>query len=367
MDLVVSSSDHLLALGFSKTSSPATAADFCHYFVNFGANFPDYPKLGDTANFWLVGTNDFNSAGGFIGSSVLGISKPPAGPTCPPPSAFKFGETFNLRDPNGGPAFTPVVVNQIDSSPTGYIIARTGALPSTRFSLHRITPSATGTPVIQNPGLPVVMPSYTIPPDAPQRTGFPNSAKRLDTLDARPTQAVSAIDPGHGNRVGLWVQHTTATVPAGRSEVRWYEINPVTRTLFQSGRATSPAYFAFNGAISPDRARFGTTARFGHSMVLGFDTSGTTSFPAVRMLSKVGAAPQSAHVLVRSSAGNYSGFDCAGADNDCRWGDYAAASPDPVPPAGSTTGRVWSVSQYASGVNSTSRANWRTWNWVATP
>jgi hypothetical protein len=85
------------------------------------------------------------------------------------------------------------------------------------------------------------------------------------------------------------------------------------------------------------------------------------------MLSKIGAAAQSGHILVRASPGNYSGFDCPGADNNCRWGDYAAASPDPVLPAGATRGRVWLVSQYASGVNSTATANWRTWNWVATP
>jgi hypothetical protein len=369
MDLVVSASSNFLAIGFSKTASPNNgAADFCHYFVNFGAAFPDYPKLGDTSNFWLIGSNVFNSSNAFIGSDVFGLSKPPAGTTCPAVSTFKIGEKFDLRDPNGGPAFTPVVVNQIDPSSTGYIVARTGVLPSTRLSLHRITMSATGTPVIQSPGLPVVVPSYTVPPDAQQRSGFPNSAKLLDTLDARPTQAVSAIDPGRANAVGLWVQHTTLALGfPTRSEVRWYEINPVTRTLFQSGKATSTAYNSFNGAISPDRVRLGTTAQFGNSMVLGFDTSGTTTFPAVRMLSKVGAAAQSGHVLVRQSPGNYSGFDCPGADNDCRWGDYAGASPDPLPPTGSTVGRIWSVSQYASGVDSTTAANWRTWNWVATP
>jgi hypothetical protein len=368
MDLVVSATSNLLAVGFSKTASPNNGTtDFCHYSINFESDFPDYPKLGDTSQFWLVGSNVFNSADAFIGSDVVGLSKPPGGTTCPAPASFKRAEKFNLRDSNGAAAFTPVVVNQIDPAPTGYVIARTGTLPSTRFSLHRITASGTGLPVIQSPGLPVVVPSYTVPPSAPQRTGFPNSAKRLDTLDARPTQAVSAIDPGRANQVGLWVQHTTATAPAGRSEVRWYEINPVTRALFQSGKATSGAYYAFNGAISPDRRRFGSTTQFGNSMVLGFDTSGTTTFPSVRMLTKVGAAAQSGHILVRQSPGNYSGFDCAGSDNNCRWGDYAGASPDPVLPTGATVGRVWSVSQYASGVNSTTAANWRTWNWVASP
>ena len=56
----------------------------------------------------------------FIGSDLFGLTKPPAGTTCPAASTFKFGEKFDLRDPNGGPAFTPVVVNQIDPSQPAY-------------------------------------------------------------------------------------------------------------------------------------------------------------------------------------------------------------------------------------------------------
>jgi hypothetical protein len=369
MVLVANSTTNLVATGFSKTASPNNGStDFCHYTVNFGSDLPDYPKLGDSGAFWIVGSNVFNATGAFTGSDAFGISKPPAGTTCPLASSLKFGEQFDLRDPTGVPAFTPVPADQIDNSATGFIIARTGSVPSTRLSLHSVTKNATtGLPVFRTTGVSVTVPSYTVPPSAPQRSGFSNSAKRLDTLDARPTQAVSAIDPDHGNAVRLWLQHTTATNPAARSEVRWYEINPVTATVIQQGKATSTAFFAFNGAISPDRARLGSTGQFGNSMVLGFDTSSTTSFPAVQMVSKVGAAAQSAPVLVRNSQGNYSGFDCAGRDNECRWGDFAGASPDPIVASGASVGSVWLVSQYASGVNSTTAANWLTRNWVAAP
>ena len=46
-DNVFSSSDNRLSIGFSKTSSPNSAADFCKYEIRFGSRFPDYPKLGD--------------------------------------------------------------------------------------------------------------------------------------------------------------------------------------------------------------------------------------------------------------------------------------------------------------------------------
>jgi hypothetical protein len=373
MDVSVSATTNLVALGFSKTASPNNATTaFCHYNVNFGADLPDYPKLGDSQFFWIVGSNVFNSAEAFLGSDLFALSKPGSAAitTCPAVSSFKFGEGFNLHDPNGQQAFTPVPANEIDNNAVGYVTARTASLPSTRLSIHRVTRNATtGNPVFQMNGTAAVVPSYAVPPSAPQRSGFANSSTKIDTMDARPTQSVAAIDPAHNNAFGLWVQHTTATSPAGRSEVRWYEINaqPTTNAPLQRGKATNAAYFAFNGAISPDRARNGSTLRFGGNMVLGFDTSATTSFPAVRMLSKLGTSTQSGHVLVRSSAGNYGGFDCAGADNSCRWGDYAGASPDPIAATGATIGRVWSTSQYASGLNNSAQANWKTWNWIATP
>jgi hypothetical protein len=370
MDDVRSASSNLLSFGYSKSSSPNNGTtDWCHYNLNYGANFPDYPKLGDTTHFLLMGSNVFGPSS-FLRSDVSWVTKPAAGTTCQAASAFGAGTKQNIRDPLGGPAFTPVPANQTDTSSTGYVVTRTGSLPSTRLSLHRVTRNTDGSANIQSPGQSVVVPSYNSPPDAPQRSGFPNSAKQLDTLDARPTQAVSALDPAHvsGSAPGLWTQHTTATSPAStRSEVRWYEINPVTRTLFQSGKVTTTAYSVFNGAISPDRRRTTSTGAFGQNMVLGFTTSGPSTFPAIRQVSKLGTAAQSARVTVRSSTGNYSGFDCAGSDNSCRWGDYAGATPDPSTYSGATRGRVWSVNQYASGVQSTTAANWKTWNWAATP
>ncbi|MDQ2980787.1 MAG: hypothetical protein M3R26_00475 [Actinomycetota bacterium] len=380
MNLVVSASDNKLAIGFSKTASPASSADFCHYFVNFGADFPDYPRLGDSAFFWMIGSNVFSSSSTFIGADVYALTKPPGGPTCPAQSTFKTGENLDLRDSFGSKAWTPVPVNQIDPDGTGWIVARRGVLPSSSLSLHRVARKVDGTPSIQSTGTFVqAWASYNIPPDAPQRVNYPNSDKLLDTLDARLTQAVSALDPGHPTaggtpQLGIWTQHAVLHQPTGdppgHSEVRWYEINPVggPYKVVQSGKCCyGGGYDSFNGAISPDRSTIGPFAsRHGDNMVLGFSTSGKSSFPSIRMISKRGTQEQSS-TLVKSS-GNYVGPDCAGADNICSWGDYSGASPDPNPyPAGSPTGRVWLVNQYSSGGTSSAIANWRTWNWIATP
>jgi hypothetical protein len=60
-DVIFSSTDNRLAFGFSKTASPSNATtDWCHYDITYGTDFPDYPKLGDSQDFAIIGVNTFN-------------------------------------------------------------------------------------------------------------------------------------------------------------------------------------------------------------------------------------------------------------------------------------------------------------------
>jgi hypothetical protein len=349
-DAVVSDADNRVAFGFSKTATPTTAADWCKYNVGFGSTFADYPKLGDSQHFAIFGTNLFNSSGNFVGSHIEGISKPPAGSTCPPGTSFKAGGAVISA------GFTPTPASEIDTNPTGWAVARTLGLPGTKLQLYKVTRNGTtGNPVIGTTPTSVPVPSYTVPASAPQK----GQARRIDTSDARNTQAQAALDPGHGGKFAIWTQHT---VKGGAgAEVRWYEINPATHTLFQSGKATSAALYEFNGAISPNR-QVGATKSGGSAMVMNFNTSSATTFPSIRMVSKIGAGAQSGQVAVFNGTKPLGGFDCAAA-NPCRWGDYAAATPDP-----STANRIWQVSQYGAGSASLAGpATSRTWNFVAKP
>jgi hypothetical protein len=363
-DAVVSASDNRLAFGFSKTASPTSAADFCSYNIttpNFGPNFPDYPKLGDSRYFAMIGANLFNSSGGFLGADLLAISKPPAGSSCPSGSTFKLGEASGpLKMNTGKPAFTPVAVNEIDTNATGWVVARSGPLPGTQVSLFKVTRSSTGNPVIQTTGTAVPVSSYSIPANAPQK----GSSNKIDTADGRMTQAVAGIDPARGNALAIWTQHTVAG--GAGAQVRWYEINPATHALLQSGVVSSSSLFEFNGAVSPNRQVNGSTTSGGNSMVTNFNSSSATAFPSIKMVSKVGTAAQSAQTAVLNGTKSLSGFDCSkvSTTGSCRWGDYAAATPDP-----STANRIWNVSQFAvgSGSGTTGPATSRTWNFIATP
>lgn len=360
-DDVASSTNNSVAFGFSKTASPTSAADFCKYSINFGSTFPDYPKLGDSKFFTMIGTNLFDSSGStFLGSDLAAVSKPPAGTSCPAASTFKFKDVTPLRMNTSNPAFTPVPANEIDTNGTGWAVARSGTLPGTQLSLFKVTKSSTGSPVIQSTGSAVSVPSYTVPADAPQSA----STNKIDTSDARMTQAVAGIDPTRSNALAIWTQQT-AFGGAG-AQVRWYEINPITHAVLQKGTVTSASLYEFNGAISPNRQVNGSTKSGGNSMVMNFDTSSSMAFPSIKMVSKVGTGGQSGKVAVLNGTKPLSGFDCSkvASTGKCRWGDYAAATPDP-----SIANRIWNVSQYAVGSGSgiTGPATSRTRNFIATP
>lgn len=359
-DQVVSATDNRLAYAFSKTASPTTAADWCKYFLGYGADFPDYPKLGDTTNFALIGVNVF-TGNTFTGSDGIGLSKPAAGAitTCPTAASIIVGISRDLKNADGSAAFTPVPANQTDGSTTGYMIARPAALPAAFLTLFRVTRNANGTPNIQVTGANVVVPSYSVPPNAPQG----GVSQLLDTSDTRNTQAVSATDPRF-SAVGLWTQHTVAG--GAGAMVRWYEINPVTRGLLQTGTVTNASRFVFNGAVSPDRRAQGAARAYGSNMVLNFNTSSSTAFPDIEAVAKLGAGAQSAAVVLKTSTASVADFTCTTAGSVCRWGDYAAATPDPASATGGTAGQVWGTNAWAQASAGTN-ADWRTQNFAAKP
>ena len=363
-DSIFSASDNRLSFGFSKTASPNNGTtDFCHYTFPYGAEFPDYPKLGDSQHFIIIGVNTF--APSFIGSDIIAISKPPAGTTCPAFDSFKTGVKSDIRDNAANQTFTPVPANQIDTNGIGHVVTRNGGLPSTKLWFYNVRRNPgpgpdTGLPIFGNArGLTV--PSYTFPPDAPAGIG---TLRKLDALDARPTQAMQSINPDRGT-FSFWVQHTIGAAGSAVSGIRWYEINPVPAAPVKllHGNIFRGGTFLFNAAISSDRkVRTGVASQFGDSFAIHFSVTKSTApgiNPRIEVASSFNGAPLGAAAVIKSSPGPYVDFSCGGATDTCRWGDYAGANPDPAPPA-DTRGVVWGTNQWGSGSVSTAQANWRT-------
>jgi hypothetical protein len=362
-----------MAWGFSKTSSPATAADFCSYTASFGytsSDVPDYPKLGQSQGFLLIGVNHYAgfSASRSDRSDLLWIDKPQGTApvtTCPSASSFGAGRFSNLRNSDGTQAFTPVPAIEDDALGNGYVVASNDIEcpptcgSGTLVTLYVIRPSS-------NPAVPVIfntksitVPAYTSPPGGAPQKGTTNL---LDTLDGRLEHAVAAINPATGGVV-IWTGHSIAS--SGRTAFRWYEITPFpigSPSVVRSGTVSDPSLWVFNGAMAPDRRVSGTGEHaggsFGDSFVIGFSTSSSTTLPADQMVSSVAGGAVSPFVLVHQSTSADNDFTCA---PTCRWGDYGGATSDPASNPSGPHGEVWLTNEAVTAGNNT------TWNWEAKP
>ncbi|HEY1331625.1 MAG TPA: hypothetical protein VGH10_09145 [Actinomycetota bacterium] len=368
-----------LYIGWSKTSNPTGlgTSNWCKFiYAGYGSEIADYPKLGDTQSFFVVGANIYDDTGSdYLGSDVLAFAKPTDPGTCTSPlPGTKFS---NITVPGSGTLIdrTPVPVVQTDPSDTGYVVAAdfdgvgvcasgTDKTCGTHVAVFTVGNSG-GTPTLSAATL-VNVTRFDVPPNAPQK----GVGVLIDTLDGRLTQATSGVDPNNATvdaAGAIWTQH--AIFGGAGSKVRWYEIDPNAGTEIQEGNASSSKWYVFNGAIAPDRSFVpGGTSVNGGDMVVGVSTSSTSTYPAIRMVSKLGGAGQSAFVFVKGALGLNRDFSCVppapGFAAVCRWGDYSGASPDPV---ASASGHIWLANQYNVASQTKSDVDTRTFIWEATP
>ncbi len=351
--------------GFSKSSTPnaVSTTDWCSYETSFGyatTNAPDYPKLGQTKNFILIGVNFYPSFSSDHATSgdLLWTQKPKGqGTITTCPAEGKHGIFKGLKNGDGTQAFTPVPAIQADPSGSGYVVASTDIEcppicgKGTQLTLFKVTNNG-GQAAMKLKGKSVTVGKFTSPPDAPQK----GTSDTIDTLDGRLTHAISAIDPKLG-KTTIW---TSQTVAGGAgSELRWYELKPGKKTtLVQSGAVNDSKLYVYNGGVSPDRAVDANgNGTFGKNIVIGVTTSSANDFASVQMVSKVGSGSQSALVMVKAGTVAETDFSCS---PTCRWGDYSGATPDPAPPAGQN-GEVWLTNELPGG------SHISTWNWEAKP
>jgi hypothetical protein len=155
---------------------------------------------------------------------------------------------------------------------------------------------------------------------------------------------IEAYDPRVGH-LALWTAHTIGG--GAGSEVRWYEIDPEGLTLDQMGTISDPSLWLFNATVTPDRVVNGKKSGFGSSAIVEYNTSSSSAFPAIRMVSIVDGEAPSPPVLVKQSTGPDVDFSCFEPGTpECRWGDYSGAVPDPGSPLKAEHGEVWLVNQW---------------------
>jgi hypothetical protein len=256
-----------------------------------------------------------------------------------------------------------VPANTADASSAGYVVAadnpnvvNEGGSASQIMAWHVSTPQS-GPPVLVEDGNMNVA-SYRSPPDAPQ----PGGESPLDTqAEGRLTQAVAHADPDTGGAEAVWTQHTVDGA-GGRSEVRWYELLPATRTVRQPGTIASPLHYVFNAAISPTRP--------GNAAAIFYSQSSAQQLVQIGTRTRGRSTPlgeMSGETILATSPGP--AMSCGAR---CRWGDYSGASPDPSNAfvvwgtntlSGPPTERDWTTRNFAVLVSPTfddcKKGGWR--------
>jgi hypothetical protein len=341
--------------GWSKTSDPTdlTPNSWCNFIQSTPRFLSDYPKLGHSSSFMLVGTNDYGDAtpNPFITAQIFWMSTPePSDASCTPPAVNSAGSSGSpLLDADGSQAFTPVPVNTSTNASDGYVVSAhdpSGPPPVAQRKLAVWHLDSSG-------GLhadgDLTVNTYAIPSPAPDLGG---SAFGIDTLDGRLTQAVG--DP----TTGIYTQHTVNGT-SGRSKVTWYEIQVVASVphLTQEGDVSSATDFVFNGSISPRSD--------GQGAVIFYNRSSASIDPVIAAQLRVTSTPNGQmgpnEVVLATSTGNDQDFSCnyqrSGAS--CRWGDYSGASPDPL-----NRNLVWGSNQWLTPGDAFGDPNWATENYA---
>lgn len=318
-------------VAWSRNGDPADLDQgWCRMAIPTGALFDDFPNLGYSRNHILIGTNVADLATRqLLFGRLWAIGKPAPGDTsCPPLPVSSFGSRASpLRQVDGGRAFTLAPINPVRPSRRGYVIAAdcideaggeaqcAGRRRGNEITVWHVDGSRSAPRLTRDGGIKVR--AYGLPSAIPQ----PRSKDKLVAGDTTLTQATSAPDPTRRVREAIWTQHTVRG-RRGRSEVRWYELDPSRLSILRRGRIASRRHWAFNGAISP-------TWR-GSGAAIHYNVAGRHLLPRIHARSR---GPRTAKSVMRKPVilGRSRAPDrCGSAPDPCPWGDYAAATPDPL-------------------------------------
>lgn len=173
---------------------------------------------------------------------------------------------------------------------------------------------------------------YSYPPPARQ----PDSDGLIDTLGTR----VMNADYDDGS---LWTAHSLQYDWDGDgravSAIRWYEIDPASRSVVQSGVYGEPGTSYFLPTIGADAGR----------TVIAHNVSGPDTYVRMDAAGRTADHAQGEledSVVVQPGESRYDFGEGFGTPfNPLRWGDYNGVSVDP------SSGRFWTVAQYSPNID----------------
>jgi YD repeat-containing protein len=378
---------NFLVFGWSLTATPDNlSTNWCRMRMTGRTQFQDdYPKLAVSRRHIIIGSNVFDKRDPanpddevFVGSRLVVTAKPVGDQltSCPTQRSRRMRPFENLQvnaTAGGmGQAWTPVpVVNATAAERGGYVLGTerrmdANGFAGNRISLWRVVGPRNNARLrnVNRVGATINVGDFAVPPNVPQRNSNP-----IDTLDTRLYQAVGVRNADSG-RYEMWTQHTIASPPTAdpndrRAVVRWYQVvspglrppsNPVQAGTADAAQVNpfDPNNHLFNGAISPDRT--------GRSAAIHYNVAALDNAVQIHARSRGPGDP--ANTMLGSQVtlavsrqgeqpnGGFVSLDpvgCFPRGNACRWGDYAAATPDPT-----VDGVVWGTNMYV-GTNTAIR------------
>ncbi len=319
-----SASTQLFFLAVSETSDPL--GTYLGYALNvdfgLGANeFFDFPQLGHDKGAILVTANHF-LGNTFIGADLLVWNK-----------ADTYSGALTSVDVFIGLQGTlapPVVLKGRKS----FLVAAPPYLTGgTNLKLYTLRNSGDPATLALAGPTNVTVPSYSVPPNAPQPAPCTGFANTLDTSDARFANASTQIG------TSLFQVHSIES--AGFAANRWYQIDASTKTL-----TMTDLFFA--GATSYDFNPSVAANKNGDVFITWSVTDPTLGTdPAVRFSGRLATDPAD----IPSGTALFTSSNCITGNFDPnrgfqRWGDYSAVTIDP-----SSSSRAWIVNETVKNAN----------------
>ena len=321
-------------IAVSQSSDPT--GQYNLYSYSFGNNLNDYAKFGvwptSTNSAYLSTANLFANGASFVGAALCAYERAAMLSGASSPTAL----CYTISNDGG---FLPSDQDGLTPPPAGspgyFLTFET--LSSLRLYLF--------TPNFANPN----SSTLSAPTDInvspfnmacgggtciPQ----PGTSRQLDSLADRLMYRLAYRN--FGDHEAMVVNHS---VTSGSSVgLRWYELrgpfSSGTPTVYQQGTFAPDSDYRWMGSIAMDK---------NGDMALGYSTSSTTTYPAVRFTGRTSAYPlntMAPETTLQVGGGSQTGYT--------RWGDYTSVRIDP---SDDTT--FWYTNEYYSN---TSSGSWKT-------
>ena len=320
-----------LLLAVSQTADPTGSWNTFRIDADAGDTlWADFPSVGFNNKWLVVQFNLFTFAGAFVRSEIYVFDR----------LALYGGSAAFTRisDPMG---FTQVPALTYDPTQNELFLVEDWNSGAGALRLLKIS-GAIGSEVLSQVGFPVAAP-WQFNPIQEDHAPQSGTVERIATNDAR----IQSLQYRNGK---LWAAHTVffgAPGPVGRAAVKWWQIDPTSAGVLQSGLVDDPGGTNFYAFPSLAVNKF-------DDALLGFSCfAGTRFASACYAFRKSTDAPgtfQDVATLKEGLAKYYKIF--TGSVN--RWGDFSATQVDPQNDVD-----FWTIQEYAMLPSGQDR--WGTW------